>query len=429
MLIFYLYRLEIYCNFGYIIINMTMKDNAMDINLEKFCEYFYGSHYIPIALYKDGNRITYYSSLHESVDFSFQILPFIEASVRNPDVFTLSEQGQYGLIRTNQNSEHILIGPVFSSKVTEETILAIARKNYIDTKKLSMFSSFLTSIPNYTYNQFLNMVAYLHYCLNHESFDIIEHFHTGRIAYESSIDITHSEKTFAAKEQLQSHGTYQLENTLLSYIRDGDVKKLNAFLLQTAKTAEVREGTLADTPLRQAKNLLIGLVTLVGKIGAIGGGMDVEETYQLIDLYIQECEKAPSVDAVKILQYNMVIDFTERVNQTKIPKGTSKEVFECMQFIQNRTSYSIGINDVAEHINKSRAYITRKFRDELNMSITEFIIQCKIRDAKRLLRYSEKTLCEISNYLCFSSQSYFQTVFKKDTSLTPNKYRQKHSVF
>ncbi|MDD4156395.1 MAG: AraC family transcriptional regulator [Candidatus Cloacimonetes bacterium] len=63
------------------------------------------------------------------------------------------------------------------------------------------------------------------------------------------------------------------------------------------------------------------------------------------------------------------------------------------------------------------------------MSITEFIIQCKIRDAKRLLRYSEKTLCEISNYLCFSSQSYFQTVFKKDTSLTPSKYRQKHSVF
>ena len=46
---------------------------------------------------------------------------------------------------------------------------------------------------------------------------------------------------------------------------------------------------MADTPLRQAKNILLGLVALVGKMAAIPGGMDDEEAYDLIDLYSQEC--------------------------------------------------------------------------------------------------------------------------------------------
>lgn len=401
----------------------------MEIQLEKYCEYFYASHYVPIALYRGAERVAYYSSLDKPLDLSVRLLSMIAASEKNPDIFTLSEQGQYGLIQVAGHEESILVGPVFASPITENTVLAVARSNFIEATDLGLLRGFLAAIPNYSYNQFLNLIAYLYYSLNHEAFDIVGHFHAGSAAYENRIAAVHTENSFAAKERQQMHGTYQFENMLLSFVRDGEVEKLNQFLLHTVKTTELREGTLADTPLRQAKNLLIGTATTVGKIGAIGGGMDVEETYRLIDLYIQECEKAPSVDAVKMLQYNMILDFTERVSQGKVPQNTSREIFSCMQFIQNHTSHSIGIGNVAEYIGKSRSYITRKFREEIGMSITEFITQCKIRDAKRLLRYSEKTLSEISNYLCFSSQAHFQTVFKQNTELTPNEYRQKHTVF
>lgn len=67
-----------------------------------------------------------------------------------------------------------------------------------------------------------------------------------------------------------------------------------------ANTANTREGKLAETPLRQAKNLFIGLITMIGKFAAIPGGMDIEETYHLIDTYIQECEKLQTEEAVKI---------------------------------------------------------------------------------------------------------------------------------
>ena len=55
----------------------------------------------------------------------------------------------------------------------------------------------------------------------------------------------------------------------------------------------------------------------------------------------------------------------------------------------------------------------------------EFIMRCKLEEAKSLLTYTDKSLSEISSYLCFSSQAYFQNVFKKKFGVTPNEYRQR----
>ena len=52
--------------------------------------------------------------------------------------------------------------------------------------------------------------------------------------------------------------------------------------------------------------------------------------------------------------------------------------------------------------------------------------QAVIENYKSLLHYTDMTLAEISCYLCFSSQSYFQNVFKKEYGVTPMQYRRQH---
>ena len=186
-----------------------------------------------------------------------------------------------------------------------------------------------------------------------------------------------------------------------------------------------RTVVVAENPLRQAKNLFIGLITMVGKFAAIPGGMDIEQTYQLIDTYIQECEKLQTEDAVKALQYNMPIDFAKRVAQQKLPEGISPDVHRCMQYIATHINEPIGAADVVAFSGKSRAYLFGKFQAELGMTIAAYITDCRLREAKSLLRYTDKSLGEISSYLCFSSQSHFQNVFKKHFGVTPLEYRKK----
>ncbi|MGN0831254.1 MAG: helix-turn-helix domain-containing protein [Candidatus Ornithospirochaeta sp.] len=46
-----------------------------------------------------------------------------------------------------------------------------------------------------------------------------------------------------------------------------------------------------------------------------------------------------------------------------------------------------------------------------------------LREVKSRLKYTDKSLTEISNYLCFSSQNHFQNSFKKHYGITSLKYR------
>lgn len=57
------------------------------------------------------------------------------------------------------------------------------------------------------------------------------------------------------------------------------------------------------------------------------------------------------------------------------------------------------------------------------MGITEFTNYHKVNMAKQFLRFTDKPLIEISNYLNFCTQSCFQQVFKKVTGLTPTACR------
>jgi AraC-like DNA-binding protein len=81
------------------------------------------------------------------------------------------------------------------------------------------------------------------------------------------------------------------------------------------------------------------------------------------------------------------------------------------------------VEDVAEHINRSRSYLMRRFKAETGMQVNAYITDCKMSEACDLLMYSHTPLSEISVYLGFSSQSYFQNVFKKQFGMTPMQYR------
>ena len=210
----------------------------------------------------------------------------------------------------------------------------------------------------------------------------------------------------------------------MTYVRNGDVNGLEAFFKSLANTP-INEGKLAEDALRQSKNVFIGFIALVGKAGAIKGNLDIEQTYQLIDLYTQECERCVSVNQVNELRYNAIMDFTQRVAEQKHPEAYSNEVYAALQFIKSHTNQPIGIPDVLEHVDKSRSMFMAQFKKETGETIGRYIVKAKLQEAKLLLAYSERSLADISNFFYFSSQSHFQNAFKKEFGVTPLTYRKR----
>lgn len=388
-----------------------------------FCSLFYASHYLPIALYgRDG--FIYSAGFPRSGD----PYPFVLEKLTgqgNPAIYVSSDTGCYGLVRCNKD-HFLIIGPVYSTSVTEEIILTYQNKNALPPKQKGEIAQFLCGIPNYTYNQFLNLLLYLLYTLTGEQKDISDAFHITDTDQQEKIGQQFAQRTYTDRENQQQHGSYHFERQMLEVIRSGDTVWLERFLMSTLNEVPLQEGKLADTPLRQAKNLFIGMVAMVGKEAAIPAGLDVEQTYQLIDTYTQECERMQSVDTIKNLQYNMLIDFTSRISRQRMPDGLSPETRTAIQFISTHINQPIGVADVVACAGASRAQLFKYFQRDLGMGISAYITQCRLREAKSLLRYTDKSLGEISSYLCFSSQSYFQNVFKKQFGVTPIQYRKNH---
>ena len=111
---------------------------------------------------------------------------------------------------------------------------------------------------------------------------------------------------------------------------------------------------------------------------------------------------------------------TTLVLSKQLPNVRSIDV---ANYIQHNLSLPITVQDIADALYMSRPYLSKKFKDEAGISVSDFIHKQKIDEAKRLLKYTDKSLLAISVYLGFSSQSHFTRTFKKMTGKLPKEYR------
>ena len=400
----------------------------MDNNTQDYCELFFSTTNIPIAYFNNDEKlISSFSALDPSIELNIyhHLFNTIKQTAKNPYAYISNLQEFYGIVQLEATNEYVVIGPVFNIHPTENMIREFMHENTISINYKDNVTQLLNNVPHLSYYQFLINLQFLHFCMNGVKISIFDHIGLTMPKYEDNIASKHSHQSFEKKETLEFHNTYLFEQQILDYVKNGETERLRSFLLSTVNTFSLKEGVLADSPLRQTKNIFIGLVTMIGKQGAVAGGLDVEQVYQLIDIYTQECERLRTIDEIINLQFTMVLDFCERVSRNRIPGGFTKEIFECLNFISKHTNEAIQISDVAKHVGRSTSYISKKFKQELGFSMGVFIMRCKLEEAKSLLTYSNKSISEISNYLCFSSQSYFQNVFKKQYGITPAHYRKK----
>ena len=124
-----------------------------------------------------------------------------------------------------------------------------------------------------------------------------------------------------------------------------------------------------------------------------------------------------------MLASTAIFDFTTRVADAKIPSGMSQEIFSCVQYISNHVNQNYSVEQLAYHFGFNRSTLSKKFKREIGYDISSFIMLKKLEEAKNLLCFSDRTISEISEYLCFSSQAYFQNMFKKQYGITPRSYR------
>lgn len=345
---------------------------------------------------------------------------------RNPEFSSINPDLEYGHVRIEGTGYDLFLGPVFTAPVTDALIREFFEDSKTDTEHQEAVAELLYAIPITSHPQFVRYLIFLHLCLNHKEAQTKD-FYAEAEEHTVKRGAKFLDAAVEAKENEQQRNSYAFELEMYHRIKEGNPDNLRRFLEETQHFPE--EGKTANTPLRHAKNTFIALVAKAGMLAAIPAGVDVERVYQLTDLYMMECEMMQTIEEIHRLQYIMLMDFCQRCGTANLPKGISAEIYRCMNYIQSRTNETIGIEDVAQVIHRSSSYLIRHFKAELGMSVGDYITKCKLEEACNLLIYGDRSLAEISAYLGYSSQSYFQNVFKKQIGVTPMQYRNKNKGY
>lgn len=92
-------------------------------------------------------------------------------------------------------------------------------------------------------------------------------------------------------------------------------------------------------------------------------------------------------------------------------------------YIEEHVTEDLTRQSVAGHFSLNPDHLNRIFKAEINKTILDYIIECRINLAKKLLRETDLSVTQISETLGYSNYSYFARIFRESTGIKPNVYR------
>lgn len=229
-----------------------------------------------------------------------------------------------------------------------------------------------------------------------------------------------------ASEEEKYHRPLSDEQLFFHAVSSGDID----FVRENCKQQKFAEtegvGLLSHDPVTNLKYHFVVTTAFVTRL-CIESGMETEQAFRLSDFYILKLDSLHTCQAVIDLHDHMVLDFTGKMRILTRSPGMSKPVTICIDYIYAHIKERITIEDLAGYTELSPSYLSRLFKKETGVSVSDYVREKKIEKAQHLLKFCDYSLIEIANYLSFSSQSHFIQLFKDFTGITPKKYRDLYS--
>ena len=128
----------------------------------------------------------------------------------------------------------------------------------------------------------------------------------------------------------------------------------------------------------------------------------IEEMHKLLDF---------SVDYLKSLQISA-------------EPGVS-QIDQVVNFIQKNIHQNVTRTEIAHQVYMNPEYLSRLFKKVKGISLSDYIVQEKLKIAISLLEGTNLPVSVIATNIGYTNFSYFTQVFKKVYGISPSEYRQK----
>ncbi len=189
-----------------------------------------------------------------------------------------------------------------------------------------------------------------------------------------------------------------------------------AFYESFEKVAE--ELLLPETPLEEAMETYYNLaLMLYATVSRWGIGSEIPDRNRLLRLE----EQASMKEAVQLLYETA--DRLVRFKSSDEQERAHAVIRSLCDYIRGHLDHDLSLVRLAERYHFNPSYLSRFFKQEMGLNLSEFIDDCRIREAKRLLADPNLRVREVALQVGYEAAHSFTRFFKKVTGMTPQEYK------
>ncbi|RUR76785.1 helix-turn-helix domain-containing protein [Chlorogloeopsis fritschii PCC 9212] len=112
--------------------------------------------------------------------------------------------------------------------------------------------------------------------------------------------------------------------------------------------------------------------------------------------------------------------YSEGLSQMRLRKA--------IEYIDENLDQDLSLMEIAGIVQMSMYHFSRLFKQSTGLSPHQYVTNCRIEKAKRLLARTEEAINQIGQQVGFPNQSHFTSVFRKYIGITPKAYREQVKV-
>lgn len=119
----------------------------------------------------------------------------------------------------------------------------------------------------------------------------------------------------------------------------------------------------------------------------------------------------------------VVLTILYRVSYSHLDRKSSNSFNKILDYVYNHYAEPLSNKKLAVHFNYHPNYISQLFTQHTGISLHQYLLRIRVRQALYLLQTTELSVSEVATKVGFGSTSYFCQYFKKSTGYSPASFK------
>jgi YesN/AraC family two-component response regulator len=319
---------------------------------------------------------------------------------------------RYVIIRTE--NELIFVGPYITQDMTSANIELLKQNNAIPDLPVRDFQAYRNNYPLTNENEVTrDCRVLLRNCGYQETSFSQEYNYSEREPGIRSWEYDRRNFETIINER------YRIEQEMMEQISEGnDEGAISSYrLLHNNVRYMVNYGTTPND-----SRISSGITRATVRIAALGSGLSPVVIDAISGESSRNIRNLNSREEMYRENERMIRQFCQTIRQFKKDSHSSL-VFDVLFIFDNYYSEMISIEETADRLGVSTATLINNFKKETGKTPSAYLLDLRIRKARRLLRSSQYSIQQIAESVGIFDANYFVKCFRKVNGMTPSDYR------